>query len=165
MPWRWAISNNSTIAHSTTSGLGSAGCRILFIGHLFISVMHFCEAKPHIYPSDFLRFSLDPLPLSVQNCTLSLIIDLAGWISRDGDGCSGLYSSALFLALVAIAPGLLRTATQERQGALRVCHELALFMMVAVVLQIPQTTVNCRFRRIHALNQLLRIQLDNGSGA
>src|SRR5580765_38347 len=75
MPWRWAISNNSTIAHSTTSGLGSAGCRILFIV-AFISVMHFCEAKRYIHPSDFLKFSLDRLPLSVQNCTLSLIADL-----------------------------------------------------------------------------------------
>jgi hypothetical protein len=40
MPWRWAISNNSTIAHSTIFGLGSAGCRLLFIGP-FISDMHF----------------------------------------------------------------------------------------------------------------------------
>jgi hypothetical protein len=47
---------------------------------------------------------------------------------------------------------------------LRVFHESALFMMIAVILQIPQATVNCRFSRIHALNQLLRIQLYNGSG-
>ena len=31
MPWRSAMPNNSTIARSTTSLLGSAGCRILFI--------------------------------------------------------------------------------------------------------------------------------------
>jgi len=49
MPWRWAISNNSTIAHSTTSGLGSAGCRILFI-ITFINVMHSCEANA-LHPS------------------------------------------------------------------------------------------------------------------
>jgi hypothetical protein len=46
---------------------------------------------------------------------------------------------------------------QERQGALSVFHELALFMMVAVVLQISQTTVNGGFSRIHALNQQLWI--------
>jgi hypothetical protein len=38
-------------------------------------------------------------------------------------------------------------------------------MMVAVVLQISQTTVNCGFSRIHALNQELWIQFYNGSGA
>src|ERR1700756_4875179 len=35
----------------------------------------------NIIHCDFL-FSPDPLPLSVQNCTLSLIADLAGWVSR-----------------------------------------------------------------------------------
>ena len=48
---------------------------------------------------------------------------------------------------------------------MRVFHELALFMMVAVVLQISQTTVNCGFSRIHALNQQLWIKFYNGSGA
>ena len=48
---------------------------------------------------------------------------------------------------------------------MRVFHELTLFMMVAVVLQILQTTVNCRFSRIHAINQLLWVQLYNGSCA
>jgi len=38
-------------------------------------------------------------------------------------------------------------------------------MMVAIVLQIPQTTLDCCFRRIHALNEPLWIQLHNGSGA
>jgi hypothetical protein len=28
-------------------------------------------------------------------------------------------------------------------------------MVVAIVLQIPQTTVNCRFSRIHTLNDML----------
>jgi len=82
----------------------------------------------------------------------------------NSQGCSGLHSSALFPALVGIAPHRLRTATQERKGALRVFHKLALFVMVAVVPQISQTTVNCRFSRIHALSELFRIQLYNGSG-
>jgi hypothetical protein len=38
---------------------------------------------------------------------------------------------------------------------LRVFHELPLFMMIAIILQIPQTTVNCRFSRIHALADVL----------
>jgi hypothetical protein len=33
------------------------------------------------------------------------------------------------------------------EGALGVFHELPLFVMVTIVLQIPQTTVNCRFTR------------------
>jgi len=74
MPWRWAISNNSTIAHSTTSALGSLGCRRLFIV-AFINVMDSCEVNRYIHSSDFPTFSLDGLPLSVQNCTPSLISD------------------------------------------------------------------------------------------
>ena len=35
-------------------------------------------------------------------------------------------------------------------------------MMVAVVLQVSQTTVNCRFRRIRSLRELFRIQLYQG---
>src|SRR5689334_83297 len=49
MPWRWAISNNSTMAHSTTSGLGSAGCRILFIGHLHKNHAVLVKAKRYIH--------------------------------------------------------------------------------------------------------------------
>src|SRR5580765_5934586 len=56
MPWRWAISNNSTIAHSTTSFLGSAGCRRLLIvtdnGHVVLW-------SKTLHPSDFLKVSLD----------------------------------------------------------------------------------------------------------
>jgi hypothetical protein len=51
MPCRWAISNNSTIAHCTTSGLGSAGCRISFICHLFKRYV-FCKAKRYIHLSE-----------------------------------------------------------------------------------------------------------------
>jgi hypothetical protein len=54
--------------------------------------------------------------------------------------------------------------TQEFQSALRVPHHLSFFMMVAIVLQIPQTPVNCRFSCIHALNELLAVKLNNGSG-
>jgi hypothetical protein len=38
---------------------------------------------------------------------------------------------------------------------LRVFHELPLFMVVAIVLQIPQTTLNCCLSRTHSLNELL----------
>jgi hypothetical protein len=47
---------------------------------------------------------------------------------------------------------------------LRVSNELPLFVMVAVVLQIPQTTVNCRFSRIHALNEAIWFYLKDRSG-
>jgi hypothetical protein len=40
---------------------------------------------------------------------------------------------------------------------LRVGHSLTLFMVVAIVLQIPQTTVNCGFSLIYALNELLGV--------
>lgn len=82
---------------------------------------------------------------------------------------------ALFMFYIRALPGFplwlasrgnrLRTATQERKGALCIFHALTLFMMIAVVLQIPQTSLNRRFRHGYALNQLLRIQLHNGSGA
>ena len=52
-------------------------------------------------------------------------------------------------------PYRLRTAPQELQDTLRVFHEFALCMMVAIVLQLPQTTVNCCFSRSHAHNQML----------
>jgi hypothetical protein len=109
-----------------------------------------------------------------RNIAISLIMTVPGGFECNGlvttssgrthEGCSGLHSSALFPAFVAIAPHRLRTATQERKDTLRVFHEVPLFMMVAVVLQVSQTTVNCRFSRIHALSQLFRIQLYNGSG-
>ena len=37
-------------------------------------------------------------------------------------------------------------------------------MVVAVVLQILQTTTDCGFSRIHSLNQLLGIYLNDGRG-
>jgi hypothetical protein len=46
-------------------------------------------------------------------------------------------------------------ATQEFQGALCLFHEVSLFVMVAVILQVPQATMNCRFSRSHALIDLL----------
>jgi hypothetical protein len=52
---------------------------------------------------------------------------------------------------------LLRRATQKRQDALRVHNTLPLFMVVTVVLQIPQAALNRRFRRIHALYELLLV--------
>src|SRR5450755_3504407 len=54
--------------------------------------------------------------------------------------------------------------TQEFHGALRVAHHLSFFVMFAIVLQIPQTPVNGRFSCIHALNELLAVNLNNGSG-
>src|SRR5579872_251707 len=86
MPWRWAISNNSTIAHSTTSGLGSASSRILFIVTFRRHAFFTQQDATHIHqiPRDF-RWIVEPL--SVQNCTLSRIDELAGWVSRGGDGC------------------------------------------------------------------------------
>src|SRR5882672_11417714 len=61
--------------------LGFRGLSDVIHCHL-LSIMHFCEAK-----RTSIKFSLDRLPLSVQNGTLSLIADLAGWVSRDGNGC------------------------------------------------------------------------------
>src|SRR5437762_7919415 len=63
MPWRSAKPNNSTIAHSTSSRLGSAGCRILFIASL-TNLSMILETIIRIR-----RFCRDDLSLSVQNCT------------------------------------------------------------------------------------------------
>jgi hypothetical protein len=40
---------------------------------------------------------------------------------------------------------------------LRVGHKLPRFVVVAIVLEIPQTTVNCSFSCLHALNYLLGV--------
>ena len=63
MPWRSAKPNNSTIAHSTSSRLGSAGCRILFIASL-TNLSMILETIIRIR-----RFCRNDLSLSVQNCT------------------------------------------------------------------------------------------------
>ena len=58
-------------------------------------------------------------------------------------------------------PLCLGRATQKCQGALGVFDEFPLFVMVTIVLQIPQTTVNCRFSGIHLLTDVLLFQLKN----
>src|SRR5438874_7241396 len=63
MPWRSAKPNNSTIAHSTSSRLGSAGFRILFIASL-TNLSMILETIIRIR-----RFCRNDLSLSVQNCT------------------------------------------------------------------------------------------------
>ena len=50
----------------------------------------------------------------------------------------------------------LRESDAEILAALRVSHELPLFMMVAITLQIPQATVYCRFSRIHTRTDVFR---------
>jgi hypothetical protein len=43
----------------------------------------------------------------------------------------------------------LSSLPQNFQDALRVVDKLPLLMVVTIVLQIPQTTLNCRLSRIH----------------
>ena len=61
---------NDSAFHNLRSGFrglsNAVHCHLL-------GIMHFGEAK-----RTFVTFSLDRLPLSVPNCTLSLIADLAG---------------------------------------------------------------------------------------
>ena len=51
----------------------------------------------------------------------------------------------------------LRMATQNSQGGLCVSYQLTLFMVIAIVLQIPQAAANCGFSRIHAFEELLGV--------
>src|SRR5579862_5755288 len=131
MPWCWAISSNSKIAHSTTSFLGSAGCRRLFIGTLYASTRS-CKAERYIHQisESFARF--------VGHC----LFKTAHFVIRRPDRRGlqrwrrgSVYILSVWFPLWLASRGnRLRTATQERQGALCVVHELTLFMMVAVVL-------------------------------
>jgi hypothetical protein len=70
-----------------------------------------------------------------------------------------LYRLTWFIIRFGPAQSCIRlgTAAQEVKGAVGIFHKLPLFMVVAIVLQIPQTAVNCCFSRIHALNEPLRV--------
>src|ERR1700723_1843228 len=63
MPWRWAISNTSTIAHSTSSGLGSRDCSISLFIEPLTSVSVFMYSGQNRHSAGTLCFC------AVQYCT------------------------------------------------------------------------------------------------
>src|ERR1035438_6899743 len=72
MPWRWAISNTSTIAHSTSSGFGSRDSSI----SLFIESPHKCQ-RFHVQRSE-LTFCWNALLLCCSILHRLTIADLVG---------------------------------------------------------------------------------------
>jgi hypothetical protein len=86
MPWCRAISNNSTRAHSTTSGLGSAGCRILF--KVTFHKRHAFLRSKTLHPKNRLL-------LSVQNRTFSGRFGGDGATQYDKDHKKGRLSTSV----------------------------------------------------------------------
>jgi hypothetical protein len=70
---------------------------------------------------------------------------------------AGRDSSVAFAFVNPGFPFELRTATQKRQFPLGIDYQFPLFMVVAVVLQISQTTMNCHLSRIHAFSEALGV--------
>jgi hypothetical protein len=54
--------------------------------------------------------------------------------------------------------------TQKLKSELCVPHQLPFFVVVTIMLQIPQSAVDCRRGCIHTPNELLAVRLNNGSG-
>src|ERR1700723_1968396 len=80
MAWRWAISNTSTIAHSTSSGLGSRDCSISLFIEPLTSVSVFMYSGQNRHSAGTLCFC------AVQYCTP---LQLLTWRSpRPGGGSS-----------------------------------------------------------------------------